>query len=246
MTDIDRDGLDLRDEDRLPWLEAVDDEDGEEGVSPVRVAAFVLAALVLLGLVIGGIYWMQNRKAPPAAGEGALIAAPQGDYKMKPTEPGGMAVEGKGDTTFAASEGQAPTGRIDLDAVAEDPVAARAAPRGAAPAPAPKAAKVASASVAGPATRLAPAPAKLRAAAPAGAAGSVIQLGAFGSEATANGAWKSLSGRFAYLAPLTPTVSVATVGGKTYYRLQADAGAGARDVCGRLKVAGENCLIVGN
>jgi hypothetical protein len=35
----------------------------------------------------------------------------------------------------------------------------------------------------------------------------------------------------------------ANVNGKTYYRLRA-SGAGAEGICGRLKVAGEQCLKV--
>ena len=52
-----------------------------------------------------------------------------------------------------------------------------------------------------------------------------------------------MSGRFAYLAPLSHNVVVAQVNGKTWYRLRA-SGAGAANVCGRLRVAGENCLKV--
>lgn len=246
MTDQDRDSLDLRDDDRLPWLEAVDDEDDEGGVSAFKVAAVVLAGLIVLGLVIGGIYWMQNR-AVPADGEGELIAAPAGDYKVKPEEPGGMRVEGKGDAAFAASNGAAPSGAIDLNAVPETPVTGKAAPVAADTA---KAAKVATAAVPETARQLAvKAPI---AAAPAAretpliGSGSVIQLGSFGSEATANKAWTAMSARFAFLAPLNKVIVPATVGGKSYYRLRAatESNAQANDYCGRLKVGGENCLVV--
>lgn len=249
MTDHSRDGLDLRDEDRLPWLEAVEDEDEGGGVSAFKVAGVVLAGLLVLGAVIGGIYWMQNR-AVPADGEGELIAAPAGDYKVKPDEPGGMAVEGKGDAAFAASDGAAPSGAIDLNAVPEAPVTGKAAPVAADTA---KAARVATAAVPETARQLAvKAPA---AAAPAAGgqrsligSGSVIQLGSFGSEAIANRAWAALSGRFAFLAPLDKVIIPATVGGKSYYRLRVatESNAQANDFCGRLKVGGENCLVVAN
>ena len=52
-----------------------------------------------------------------------------------------------------------------------------------------------------------------------------------------------MSGRFGYLAPLSHNVVVAQVNGKTYYRLRA-SGPGAAGICGRLKVAGEQCLKV--
>ena len=60
----------------------------------------------------------------------------------------------------------------------------------------------------------------------------------------AKDAWGRLSKRFAYLAPLAMTVEEAQVGGGTVYRLRASAGAQAATICGRLKVAGESCLLV--
>ena len=76
------------------------------------------------------------------------------------------------------------------------------------------------------------------------AAGGTIQLGAYGSASGAKDAWGRLSKRFAYLAPLAMTVEEAQVGGGTVYRLRASAGAQAATICGRLKVAGESCLLV--
>jgi uncharacterized protein YtpQ (UPF0354 family) len=68
-------------------------------------------------------------------------------------------------------------------------------------------------------------------------------LGAYASEAQANQAWTSLSKRFGYLANLPKSVEVAQVDGKRFYRLRANAGSEAATICGKLKVAGENCLI---
>ena len=83
MSDTTRDSLDLDDEDRLPWLETADDYDGEGEYSPVRVALFVLAGLILLGAIVGGIYWLQGRDNG-IDGDGDLIAAQEGDYKVRP------------------------------------------------------------------------------------------------------------------------------------------------------------------
>jgi hypothetical protein len=52
-----------------------------------------------------------------------------------------------------------------------------------------------------------------------------------------------MSGRFKYLSPLTHNVMSAQVGGKTLYRLRA-SGPGAKDLCGRLRVAGESCVVI--
>lgn len=248
MSDTTRDEMELRDEDRLPWLEPAEDFDEEEGISPAKLAAFVIAGLVAIGIVIGGIYWWQGRQMGVTGGEGELIAAQEGDYKVKPDQPGGMAVEGKGDTAFATSAGEAPKGAIDLDALPEAPVE-RAAP---APAPQPKAPVQAQAKgvakVPESGGRLAPKAPAAQPGAPARAAagGTLIQLGAFSSEASANKAWERLSKRFAFLAPLGKSVASTEVSGATLYRLRANAGSSeqARDFCGRLKVGGENCIVV--
>lgn len=228
MTDIRADD----DDDRLPWLEAVEEEGGEGGPSPLKLIVAVLIGLVAIGGIVGGIFWMGNRDGganrPPEA-----IAAPEGPYKVKPDSPGGMAVEGQGATAFDAAQGGNPNGSIDTSAVTEAPVTAR--PKGQAPAekepPLLKA----------PPPSNAPAPKAATPAATPPAGGATVQLGAFPTAASAEKAWKALSGRFAYLAPLSHNVISANVSGRTWYRLRA-SGPGAANVCGRLRVAGENCL----
>ena len=74
--------------------------------------------------------------------------------------------------------------------------------------------------------------------------GALIQVGAYGSASGAKDAWTRLSKRFAYLAPLAMTVEPAEVGGSTVYRLRASAGGQASLICGKLKVAGESCMVV--
>ena len=230
----------VHEEDRLPWLEAVDDEEQRSGAGAGTLVVALVAALVALGLIVGGIFWLRDRGTSTGGGEGELIAAAQGPYKQKPAEPGGMKVEGQGDAAYAASTGADLNAAIDISAEPETPVT-RTAP--ATPAkPSGAGAKVAAAT--------APAPAETPPATAQGsgalAAGGQVQLGAFSSEAKANQAWKSLSGRFAYLKPLTSSVTPVAAGGGTLYRLRANAGGDARTVCGKLKVAGETCAILSN
>jgi hypothetical protein len=233
----------LSDEDRLPWLEPVDDVEEHGGGASMRLIAWALAALGLLALAIGGIYWWQNRDVTPS-GSGELIAAPKEPYKVKPEEEGGLKVEGQGDVAFQTSEGAQTQGSIDLNAVPEAPVERTPAP--VAPPPVqPKADKSATAAVAEASERIvtkAP-PAPL---APEAAAGATLQLGAFPTDSGAKKTWETMSKRFAYLADLGQSIVRAEVNGKTYYRLRVNAGsaAQARDVCARLRVAGENCLVV--
>ncbi len=269
-------------EDRLPWLEPVEDEGGDEGVSAGRLVAGLVVALVALGLIVGGVYWLKQRAdgSPGANGDPTLIAAQPGAYKVKPTEPGGMDVKGQGDSSYAASEGADPDGKIDLSAIPEAPIArdGKPAQQAAGPTPAPAApVKVVEAAKATPApapvktvplpaskpapvvapkpevAKVAPpkpepakpAPAKEEKAAAPSSGGSQIQLGAFSSEAKANDAWKSLSGRFGYLGALTKSVVPVTSNGKTVYRLRASAGGQGSSICSKLKIAGEACVVVG-
>lgn len=226
-------GLGLEDEDRLPWLESADgfDEDGE--VSPVRLLVMVLGGLLLIGAVLGGLWWVQNGGA---RGQGELIAAQGGDYKVAPKNDASKSFEGEGDASFAASEGAEPAGKVDPGQMPEEPAVTPQERDDAAKA-AKKAAPV----------KAVPAPVPARAPAPAATPGSgMVQLGAFRSEAAAAKAWTNLSKRFAYLANLNKSVSPAKVESGTVYRLRVSAGtaANAANLCGKLRVAGENCVVV--
>ncbi len=228
------------DEDRLPWLEAVEDEDGDDRVSVGKMVALIVAALIALGIVIGGMWLLRARNAPPPV-DPTLIAAPEGDYKVRPNAPGGMKVEGKGDSAFATSEGAEPNGKIDTNALPEAPVKGIKGVTVADAAGRPSA----NTTVAVPRTGgqlVAKSPVAVSPVRVAG--GRLVQLGAFGSQAKANAAWTSLTTRFAYVAPLAKSVVAAEVGGSTVYRLRADAGGQSAAICAKLRAAGENCIQV--
>jgi hypothetical protein len=246
-------GLGLEDEDRLPWLEAADGFEEDSEVSPARLLVMVLGGLLLIGAVLGGLWWVQNGGA---RGKGELIAAQEGDYKVAPKNDGAKTFDGEGDASFSASEGAEPAGKVDptrmpeepavtpqereaaaTKAVADKAAAAKAGPAKGVPADQAKAKPVA-ASIKTPeaATKAAPAP----------SGSAMIQLGAFSSDAAAAKAWASLSKRFAYLTDLNKSVSPAKVDSGTVYRLRVSAGtaANAANLCGKLRVAGENCVVV--
>lgn len=246
MTNGDGDGLNLNDPDRLPWLEPAETDGSDQTVSPLRIIGLVLLGLALLGLIVGGGYWLKNRDAG-AAGEAKLIPAQGGDYKIAANESEGRAFKGTGDTSYATSEGRETNGKVDVSRMPEAPMAGvsrgsiskeddKAASSGSKPAASVSAAvkdETKAAATASPTVGNA-------------AGGAMIQLGAYGSEAVAQDAWKKLSKRFDYLAALGSSVQKAEVGGSTVYRLRAGAGsaANASTLCGRLKVAGENCIVV--
>ena len=246
-------GLGLESEDRLPWLEAADgvEEDGE--VSPARLLVMVLGGLLLIGAVLGGLWWVQNGGA---RGKGELIAAQDGNYKVAPKNDGAKNFEGEGDASFSASEGAEPAGKVDPTRMPEEPAvtpqereAATAkvvADKAAAAKAKAKPAVVAAKAQPKPAATSVKTPDAAVKAAPAAAGSAMIQLGAFSSDAAAAKAWTNLSKRFAYLADLNKSVSPAKVGDGTVYRLRVAAGtaANAANLCGKLRVAGENCVIV--
>ncbi len=241
MTDTTADReLGLQEEDRLPWLEAVETDDEEESFSPTKTIGFVVAALLALGLIVGGVMWLRGQREAPS-GDGTLIAAQQGDYKVRPDEPGGMKVEGQGDSAFATSEGKEANGQIDQGALPETPMTAQ---KGAAPAkPAIGAAKPVVTAVVPESSRLAPPnAAKMPNAPMPTSSGGVVQLGAFGSAAVAEAAWTRLTAANPSLAKLQKSVMQANVGGSTVYRLRANAGspAAAAAVCKQVS----NCMVV--
>lgn len=264
----DRDGeLGLDNEERLPWLEPVDDFDDENQSSPARLLAMVLAGLILIGTVLGVLWWYQNGGP---RGDGELILAEVGDYKIPPTSDGAKVFEGEGDAAFAASEGQVEGGVVDPSQLPEEPavtpearetaaVAAAAAKRAESEKLAAKNA-AADAQAKADAAKLAQAKAAAERAAAAEKAAEArraealqqapvsgtVQLGAFSSQGAANKAWNSISNRFSYLKDYNRSVAPAKVGDKTVYRLRIVAGssAQARDLCQKLRVAGEGCVIV--
>ena len=235
--------LDLDEADRLPWLETVE-ADEPEGVGIGKVVALVIVGLAILAAIGFGFYkWQANRAA--ADGDGALIAAPEGDYKVRPADPGGLKVKGEGNTAIATSAGKpGGTGAIDLRAVPEAPMnGTRVVQKPAEP----NGGRNAVAQVPESGGKLvAPAPvaaARAPAAAPTG--GAMVQLGAYPSESSANAAWDRFSKRFSYVAALGKVVQPVASNGKTLYRLRVNAGSAnqAADICGRLRVAGESCFV---
>jgi hypothetical protein len=271
---------------RLPWLEPVEDEDDYPetggGGGGGRVALWLVIGLVVIAVLFGGfIVWQRHRAQ--SADIGTIIHAQPGPYKEKPANPGGLAVNESDVIASKMGTGNDIDSPIDLSKIPEQPItgpgsdqgqepqnppaaaktpapAAPGTPAAAAPAPAAKvppkpqlaynAPTAASAPVVKapppaprPQTPAAPPKASVPAAPPSAVGGGTIQLGALASEAKAKQVWKSLSGRFASLAPLTMSITPVKVGDNTLYRLRASGGDAAR-LCAQLKVAGETCNVV--
>ena len=235
------DEMDLREEDRLPWLETVE-PDEREGLPIGRFIAFVIGGLAILAAIVFAVYKLQTDRQP----DGQLIAAQEGDYKVKPDDPGGLKVKGEGDAAIATSAGKSGNGSIDLNAVSEKPVEGTRVQPGAKPAvDAGRNAVAQVPSSGGKLVAAAPVTATRGNAPGATGGGSLVQLGAFPSQATADAAWNGFAKRFGYLASLGKSIEPVAIGGRTLYRLRVNAGSAnqAADICGRLRVAGETCFV---
>lgn len=101
-------------EERLPWLESSDEEDdGYEGSGAGHTLRLALMALVALGAIVGGIYWVTHRNPDPAlVADGSVVPADSRPYKEAPKNPGGKTFDGTGDTSFAVSEGKTKQAQI--------------------------------------------------------------------------------------------------------------------------------------
>ena len=205
----------------LPWLAEVEDEDGPRGLSAGRMLGFLLVVLLGAAIVAGAFFWLGRQDPAPGGGAPELIRAPEGPYKVKPQDPGGLDVAGESETAFETSAGQDVDSQLDTSRL----------PRSQVPRPEPK-----------PAETPAPEPPKP---APSGASGSVVQLGAYRNTAQAERAWSALTARFPNLTDLDKIVVPYTAGGSSGYRLRAGASsaAEAQQVCRTLEAAGESCFI---
>ena len=214
---------------QLPWLEAVDDEDGPRGVPARRMLAALLVVLLAVALVSATFFWLGRRNGGDSGGAPELIRAEAGPYKVKPTDPGGLDVAGESETAFETSAGQDTDAQLDLSRTPEAAVVPPPKPR---PVPQP--------GFSGDTPKPAPVQAEPEPQ-PTGGKGSVIQLGAFANRAQAERAWSALSARFPAVGSMTKLII--PFSGGIRLRAAAASPAEAKQACQALKVAGENCFV---
>ena len=213
------------DDSELPWLAAVENEDGPRGVSARRMLAALMIVLLGAAIVAATFFWL-GRQDAVVTGAPQLIRAEPGPYKVKPVDPGGLDVAGESETAFKTSAGEDADAQLDLDAVPEAAVVRP--PKEESKPQATQPAKPAAVAEAEPA-------------APTGGKGSVIQLGAFANRTQAERAWSALSARFPTVGAMTKLVI--PFSGGIRLRAAAASPADARAACQALKVAGENCFV---
>ena len=110
-------------DEQLPWLEAVDDEDGPSGIPARRMLAALLVVLLAAALVSATFFWLGRQNAAEVAGAPELIRADPKPYKVKPTDPGGLDVAGESETAFQTSAGEDTDAQLDLSRMPEQAVA---------------------------------------------------------------------------------------------------------------------------
>jgi cell division protein FtsN len=223
------------DEDSLPWLQEVEDEDAPSGISARAMIVGILLVALIAAALAAAFYWMGSRNSG-VSGEPELIRAPTTPYKVKPENPGGLDIAGESQTTFETSAGQDVDSRLNLGATGGEDVSTTPQPAQQAP---PNEAKAPAAEAPKPPPPPAPAPA------PSGASGSVVQLGAYKNVAQAERAWAALTARFGSLSGMSKMIVPYSANGTSGYRLRAGASSpdAARAACRAIQAGGESCFI---
>ncbi len=241
------------DSDRLPWLEAEEENLEYQGNDIGRILGFFLLGLVILAALVGGIWWATHRQNDATlVADGSILDEPGQPYKEAPADPGGKTFEGTGDSSFAVSAGKDQPTEVAGDGTEVDPAVAAlgketpvpttavttAAPK---PVVTPSRAPVAAAS-----PPPEPAFTPVATSAPAVSTSGVgVQVGAYSNRATAEAGWTRLQQRSSALKGMRYRIVEGQADIGTVFRLQAlpgDRGA-AQTLCTRLKGDGIACQV---
>jgi hypothetical protein len=226
---VDNERLALDDEDMsLPWLESDDDGVDEQGAGSGRIAGFLIGAFLVLVLLVGAFWWVNNRgSGEELLADGSTIKAPAQPYKEAPKDPGGKTFAGTGDTSFAVSVGQTRPARLGLEGgLPKDEAGAGKVVL--------KEIKAAPGAAASPTAPASPMP-----------KGVGVQVGAYFKLDAAEAGWTTLMQRYEALSGYPHRVVEGKADIGNVYRLQAVApdAASAQALCGRLKAAGLACQV---
>jgi len=260
---------------KVPIYDLADEDPEEERSRAPLLVVIALVVLAAFAGVVWLAYNQGVERG--RQGASLTITAPEGPVRVAPpdaapaplsgltvyNEPVAPEQEAKGSALAPATPpAAAEPPPIRLSQAAPPPAAAPAPPprpaaapppsAAAPPRPAPQAAtppaQVAQAAKAPQAAPPPPAPAAAAVGGGRAVSGAaVLQLGAFESQALANGAWATLRARYEALGQLAPDIQRADLGAKgIVFRLRAGPFAdrtAAVDACTQLKAAGANCFV---
>lgn len=218
------DELDLAATDSLPWLESDEDYEDAGGLDTAQIIGFAAGLLVLLGAVVGGVWFISNKgTSTEVVADGGVIEAPAGPIKQRPDDPGGKEFAGTGSIAPIVGEG----GTREAVVASKDPAPAATS------VPSPKLVPVTAPS------------ASPTASAAANVPGVGVQLAAYGTRARAEQGWSDIARRTDALTGVKYRVVEGKVDIGTVYRLQAVAPsrAEAERLCAALKADGIDCQI---
>jgi hypothetical protein len=210
---------------RVPWLEPEEDDDegaGAEGLDSSRILAVLLGGLALVTVLGGGLWWLLGAEGQDAVvADGSIIEAPEGPYKVRPSEDGGVQVAGTGDVSFAIAEGEVREGYIAGEDSADSGIDSEAS----------------SSEDEG--------DGEARSDGGESAGGVGVQIGAFPSEAEARAAWGRLGVRIPALAGRSHRILEGSADSGAVFRLQAVAGsaADAQALCAAIREDGGDCQV---
>lgn len=251
-----------------PWLQPVPEGENDTSLFSANRKTLIMAgaAVVLIAVFVGAIAFMYQDT--PSDGP-KRVAADAGPVKEKPTDAGGMKVDHQDKAVLEIGDGTKAKPRIEIGEQPEQPVTkipdqtagaadpekkttdaigdiAEAATEGdEKPTPMPvrdQAVQDKAVEAVTPATP-APAPAQPM------ADGFRVQLGAYGSEATAATAWRGLKAKFpSQLGDLDPVYVSVQSGDRTLFRLRAGpiaTRARADEICISLRFQDQGCFVAG-
>ncbi|MGD8325626.1 MAG: SPOR domain-containing protein [Sphingomonadales bacterium] len=249
----------IKDEDShdLPWLQPVEDE-GEEGWLSARTlimatVVFVVIFAALLWVIYAQLSGHEEPRQVATRSNLPVIEAPDEPHKILPDDPGGAEIPGQDKLVLEAANGDDVEGDTRLATPAETPVEREAG--GSFVEPEPETVEQAFEATPPPVqVEPEPAPVKPKPQAQTQAQTQtatngryLIQLGAFSTDVRARTGWQQIQDKYPNIVgDLTLDTQIATVNGRTIYRLRGAAlptRAEADRRCAALKAAGQGCLV---
>ncbi len=246
-----------------PWLQPVPEEDDEQATSVVGSKKLWIAtgvgAVITIAL-FASVVWYLYGTAP--SGPARHVAAPETPYKEKPADVGGMKVAHQDKEVFNQVDGGKPRQSVELGnqpekpveelpadpvgdiaaAVTGDEAKAKVEVKIETPKPAPvetKPVEVESKTLEAP---------KAPVTKPSAENVYRIQLGAYGSEASAKRAWRGIRSKFyEYLKEKSSAYEAVESGSRTLYRLRVgpfNNRAEADQACLALRAGEQACIVV--